>query len=48
MSKTARDLVARLLIRDHLNRATVHNALQSRWIIEDLDELEQAYRERIG
>jgi hypothetical protein len=45
---TAKGLVSRLLIHGHLQRATVNQALQSRWITDNLEELESAYRKRIG
>lgn len=45
---SAKGLVARLLIHSPLHRSTVHQALQSAWITEDLSELESAYQERIG
>lgn len=44
----AKTLVDKLLIRDHLSRETVYGALRSQWITTDLDELEQAYVQRIG
>ena len=44
---TAKNLVCQLLISDPRKRATVYEALRSRWICSDLEELERAYRERI-
>jgi len=43
----AKELVHDLLATDHRQRATVHQGLRSRWIAHDLDELEDAYQERI-
>ena len=43
----ARALVSHLLIYNHLQRATVHSALNSKWIAVELTELENAYRKRI-
>lgn len=40
-------LTARLLIHDHLHRETVDGALRSDWIASDLEELDQAYQERV-
>ena len=43
----ARILVSHLLVPDPQERATVYAALKSGWICMDLEELDQAYRERI-
>lgn len=45
--KEAKRLVCDLLVPDPRKRATVYEALKSRWICSDLEELERAYRERI-
>lgn len=44
----ARCLVTELLMHDPLRRATVYSALESRWIILELKELCNLYRQRIG
>ncbi|KIL00554.1 hypothetical protein PAXRUDRAFT_129601 [Paxillus rubicundulus Ve08.2h10] len=46
-NNVAKNLVCHLLIPDPHKRATVYTALKSFWIVADLAELEQAYRERI-
>jgi hypothetical protein len=43
----AKILVSHLLVPDPQDRATVYTALKSWWICMDLEELDQAYRERI-
>lgn len=43
----ARSLVNSLLVYDHIQRATVHVALQSKWIDSELDELATLYQIRI-
>ncbi|KAJ8509426.1 hypothetical protein ONZ45_g8397 [Pleurotus djamor] len=43
----ARALAERLLIRDHLRRATVYSAMQSKWILSDQDALDAAYHDRV-
>lgn len=43
----AKILVSHLLVPDPQDRATVYAALKSWWICMDLEELDQAYRERI-
>ena len=43
----ARSLVDSLLIYDHVQRATIHSALKSKWIDSELDELASLYRTRI-
>ncbi|KAL0951445.1 hypothetical protein HGRIS_008134 [Hohenbuehelia grisea] len=43
----ARSLVNQLLVRDHLQRASVDIALEHSWITTELSELETAYQERI-
>jgi len=40
-------LTARLLIHDHMHRETVYGALRCDWIASDLEELDQAYQERV-
>ena len=44
----AKALVGRLLIYNHTFRETVYGALRSDWITSDLEELENAYKHRIG
>lgn len=44
---TAKLLTARLLIHDHIHRENVYDALLSDWIASDLEELVQAYQERV-
>ena len=48
VSKEARDLVAMLLVHDHLERASVYGALRSMWIIQDEGALRDAYRKRVS
>ena len=43
----ARSLVHSLLMYDHVQRATVHSALKSKWIDSELDELASLYQTRI-
>lgn len=43
----AKILVSHLLVPDPQDRATVYTALKSWWICMDLEELDEAYRERI-
>jgi cell division protein FtsB len=43
----ARSLVNSLLVYDHVQRATVHSALKSKWIDSELDELASLYQTRI-
>ncbi|OJA16249.1 hypothetical protein AZE42_00042 [Rhizopogon vesiculosus] len=43
----AKILVSHLLVPDPQERSTVYAALKSGWICMDLEELDQAYRERI-
>jgi hypothetical protein len=43
----AQALVSRLLVYNHLQRATVHSALRSKWIFSELGELESAYQQRM-
>lgn len=43
----AKILVSHLLVPDPQKRATVYAALKSWWICMDLEDLDQAYRERI-
>lgn len=43
----AKILVSHLLVPDPQDRATVYTALKSWWICMDIEELDQAYRERI-
>jgi len=43
----ARSLVNSLLVYDHTQRATVHSALKSKWIDNELDELAKLYQTRI-
>ncbi|TFY50323.1 hypothetical protein EVG20_g11586 [Dentipellis fragilis] len=43
----AKGLVSRLLIHSHEHRATITSALQSYWIACDLEDLEQAYVDRV-
>ena len=43
----ARSLVNSLLVYDHVQRATVHSALKSKWIDSELDELVSLYQTRI-
>lgn len=43
----ARSLVNSLLVYDHVQRATVHSALKSKWIDSELDELASLYQARI-
>jgi len=43
----AQALVSKLLVYDHLCRATVNSALESQWIANDLEELERAYQHRV-
>ncbi|KAG1828351.1 kinase-like protein [Suillus variegatus] len=45
--RDAKILVSHLLVPDPQDRATVYAALKSWWICMDLEELDQAYRERI-
>ncbi|KAG2154650.1 kinase-like protein [Suillus clintonianus] len=45
--RDAKILVSHLLVSDPRDRATVYAALKSWWICMDLEELDQAYRERI-
>lgn len=44
----AKALVGTLLIADYHYRATVLDALESRWIRRDLKELEVAYEKRVA
>ncbi|KAF7320270.1 Kinase-like protein [Mycena kentingensis (nom. inval.)] len=44
----AKDLTTRLLIYDYNQRATVQDALQSRWIASELALLNQTYKSRCG
>ncbi|TFY83403.1 hypothetical protein EWM64_g611 [Hericium alpestre] len=43
----ARGLVSRLLIHSHEQRATIASALHNQWIGTDLDDLEEAYNDRV-
>ncbi|KAG2075102.1 kinase-like protein [Suillus decipiens] len=45
--RDAKILVSHLLVPDPQDRATVYTALKSWWICMDLEELDEAYRERI-
>ncbi|KAK2461619.1 hypothetical protein APHAL10511_006082 [Amanita phalloides] len=44
----AKHLVTDLLMHDHLKRATVYSALESKWIESELGELRNLYQQRIG
>ncbi|KAF8579026.1 kinase-like protein [Ramaria rubella] len=44
----ARDLVGQLLIHNPKHRETVRGALSSRWILVELQDLKEGYRNRIG
>ncbi|TDL28212.1 kinase-like protein, partial [Rickenella mellea] len=44
----AKMLVGKLLIHNYRLRETVYGAMKDEWIVSDLEELEAAYRERIG
>ena len=46
-SHSAKRLVTDLLTHDHLKRATVYSALESRWIKSELKELQDLYQQRI-
>ena len=48
LSSAAKRLIGRLMVYDRKYRETVYGALQSSWIISDLEDLEGAYKERIG
>jgi len=43
----AKRLVTHLLTHDHVKRATVYSALESRWIKSELKELQGLYQQRI-
>jgi len=43
----ARDLVGSLLIHNYHHRATVNDALQSRWIESELDDLNVTYQNQV-
>jgi len=47
VAELARALVDSLLVYKHLLRATVQDALQSHWIVGELEELDNLYKRRI-